>query len=114
MALVQLSSSFHLPSILLICCHVLVLPKRRHGFGGVVNFCLSLLRAYWVLRAYLLAVLEISVRAYYTILDLLAEKKLSFPSDEEDGSGVYLLVVLLCRIVLSRQVNRHICERHFL
>ena len=32
-------------------CHVHVLPKRRRGFGGVVNFYLSLLSAYgyWVL-----------------------------------------------------------------
>ena len=35
------------------CCHVHVLPKMRHSFGGVVNFCLSLLSAYF------LAVLEI-------------------------------------------------------
>ena len=40
--------------------------------------------------------------------------KNQFPSDEVDHSGVYLLVVLLCRIALSRQVSRHICERPFL
>ena len=46
MAFVQLSGSFHLRSILLICCHVHMLPKRHRGFWGVVNSCLSLLSAY--------------------------------------------------------------------
>ena len=36
----------------------------RRSFGGVVNFCLSLLSAYWVLSAYFLAVFEISVCSY--------------------------------------------------
>ena len=34
-----------------------MLPKRWRGFRGVVNFCLSLLSAYWGLSAYFLAVL---------------------------------------------------------
>ena len=34
MVFVQLWIFFHLPSTLLICCHVHVLPKRRHSFGG--------------------------------------------------------------------------------
>ena len=37
---------------------------QRRGFGGVVDFCLSLLSAFWVLSAYFLAVLEMSVCAY--------------------------------------------------
>ena len=38
--------------------------KRRRSFRGVVNFCLSLLSANWVLSAYFHAGLEISVCAY--------------------------------------------------
>ena len=52
-----LSGSFYLPSTLIICCHVHVLPKRRRGLG-----CgLSLLNAYWVISSHFLAVLEISI-----------------------------------------------------
>ena len=39
--------------------------KRRRGFWGVVNFYLSLLSAYWVLSAYFLAVLEISICGFW-------------------------------------------------
>ena len=41
-----------------------VMYTQRGDFGGVVNFCLPLLSAYWVLSAYFLAVFENSVCAY--------------------------------------------------
>ena len=44
-------------------CHVHVLPKRRRSFG-VSSILPSLLRTSWVVSAYFLAVLEISVCAY--------------------------------------------------
>ena len=52
----ELSGYFYLPSTL--SC-----TRATH----VVNFCLSLLSAYWVLSAYFFAVLEISVCAYYPV-----------------------------------------------
>ena len=46
---------------LLSCTHA---TKESSWFWSVVNFYLSLLSTYWVLSAYLLAVLEISICAY--------------------------------------------------
>ena len=49
---------FFLPAKYAVMC------MQRRGFGGMVNFCLSLLSAHWVLSTYFLAVFEISVCAY--------------------------------------------------
>ena len=61
---IKLTESFRVLFTCRVRCHVHVLPKRRSGFGAVVNFSLLLLSAYWVLSVNFLAVLEISVCAY--------------------------------------------------
>ena len=78
-----------------------VLPKRHRDFGGVVNFCLSLLSTYWVLSAYFLAVLEISVCAYYPVYTVF-ENAVSDSEAQEGEAGTIQLIRTACKAFEKR------------
>ena len=70
-----------------ICCHVHVLPMRASWFWRCGQFFPSLLTAYWVLSAYFLAVLKISVCAYFTVCTVGASSTLNFSADSQTATN---------------------------